>query len=64
MGAAGVMRRLVSHGRSDVEVVVHQEEDGVDEASRRVCQAQGHIVDEGMHRCYQHGAYVDGQRRS
>ena len=33
-------------------VVVH-------EASRRVCQARGHVVDEGTQRCCQHRACVD-----
>ena len=43
----GARRRQVRYGRSGVEVVVRREEDGVDEASRRVCQACGHVVDEG-----------------
>ena len=36
--------------------VVHQDEDGVDEVLRRVCQARGHVVEEGTRRCCQHRA--------
>ena len=63
-GAAGARRRRVSRGRSGVEVVVRQEVDDVDDASRRGCQPRGHIVDEGTRRCCQHRACVDGRRRS
>ena len=48
-GAAGARRCPVSHGRSGVEVVVRHGEDDIDEASRRVCQTRGHVVDEGKH---------------
>ena len=39
--------------------VVRRVEDDVDEASRRFCQARGHVVDEGTRRCCQHRSCVD-----
>ena len=39
--------------------MVRWEEDDVDEASCRVCQIRGHVVDEGTRRCCQHRACVD-----
>ena len=34
-------------------------EDEVDEAPHQACQARGHVMDEGTHRCCQHWACVD-----
>ena len=52
-----------SHGRKGAPVVRAQWRrvvDDVDEASRRVCKAWGHVVDEDTRRCCQHRACLGG----